>query len=121
VPLVDVTDNLFDDLISGQTFTVTEFTVGSDGQGTRVDVPKVVPGVVGSVQPASGRDLLRTPDLERVAGAITVKTTYRLKNGWLIQTRDGQTYTVRGVRDWTEFGAGFVDATCELRDLTEAT
>lgn len=121
---IDVTDLLTDPEIAGQSFTVlrSAITVGTDGQSsaTATTIP-----IIGSVQPAKSSDMQRLPDGTSQVGTIRIRTTFRLTSGgastgpdvivWPAST--GLRYVVQTSDDWTQFGAGFIDALATLADI----
>lgn len=128
MPFIDVDDLLLDPEIAGQSFTVTRSTTSASNQGlTQPGTPAVI-AALGSVQPATSNELQRMPDLERISGAITVRTPFALIAGGkdpvtgLDRTADivtwkGVQYTVESVQDYSDFGGGYVEALCSRIDL----
>lgn len=94
---------------------------GDDGRTkTRTET---FPGLVGSVQPADGTQLQRLPDGSNLQGAIAIFTRNRLTNGDRFTFIDADTvlwkghrYTVLSIKDWTNYGAGHVEAVATLAD-----
>lgn len=72
---------------------------------------------IGSVQPASGRAIMRLPEALRVAnissfwfkGTIIATAPGKYSS---ILTFKGQRYQVQTVLDWTNWGAGWCEGTC---------
>lgn len=99
--------------------------VGNDGE--TVIAQTTFPGQIGVVTPASSNDLKRMAEAERLTGAITIHTEFRLMAGGKLPdgtaaTADiivwrGRQYSIFLVDDWTEFGAGFVRATATMLSL----
>jgi hypothetical protein len=121
---IDVTDALLDpDFIDRLICERFMQTVGDDG--IAVNTPTEIP-MFGCVTTNSGDKLDRTPTGERVQGAITVHTRFRLIPGDDEHTADvlrwkGRRYTVTGVDDNSHFGRGFCAATCDLLPLRGGT
>lgn len=123
---VDVTDILSDPDVAGDAFTVIRRReiVGQNGvvtlQENRVD------GVIGSVQPTGDNSLIREEALDAGAKTIKVVSTFRLRGpsqstGEASYKPDqivwrGDTYEVRVLDDWTEYGGGMVEAECSQID-----
>lgn len=122
--LLDVTELLLDpDCVS--TFDLERRTeyVGSNGRATIAF--ERFPDLVGSIQPISGKTLELFPDLARASDQIEIYTmsrllvaTYRTAGDMIVW--QSRRYTVLAVRDFTNYGAGFVVAIAALRDLTQA-
>lgn len=121
MPLVDVTELLSDpDFV--EDFTVVRSTRTMDQHGRVVDLPGQF-STYGSVQPTSGSTLMLLPEAERIGGFITVVTMFPL-----IALSDStapdriiwhnKTYQVKMLNDWSEYGQGFVQAVCELINMT---
>ncbi len=94
-------------------------TVGSDGRSTIS--PTTFLGITGTVGPASGRELDRLPDLDLSRSTISIVTTFRLQNTSPGRLPDhviwhGDTYQVLSSSDYTAYGAGFVQAVCQMVD-----
>jgi galactose-6-phosphate isomerase len=95
-----------------------------DTNGRTVDTPASY-FTYGVIQPAKEVQLRQLPDLERIGSFISVITPFRLLalTGTTAPDEvfwDCKTYRVKIVRDWTNFGEGFVEAICELTSLTQA-
>ena len=120
----DVTDALLDpDFVDRLICERIVQTVGDDGiaRNTVTEVP-----IYGSVQPNTDAVLDRTPTGERVKGAITVHTKFRLIAGDDKHTADvlrwkGRRHIVADVDDNSHFGRGFCAATCDLLPLSGGT
>jgi hypothetical protein len=119
MPGIDVTELLTDPTFA-ETFTVIRSTKTIVAGRARL-TPKRFPGIIGVVQPAGGLDLQRLPDGSNLTGAIVIWTKYLLTNGDLSEDLsadqvdwDGHFYTVMNVKDWSRYGAGFVNAVCQL-------
>jgi galactose-6-phosphate isomerase len=123
MPFLDVSDLLSDPDLGGTTFSVIRTLSGPPVGGLAQLTPTTIPNIVGSIQPATSTELLRMPDGERVGGAVTVRCKFVLigggidPNSGLDRTADqvvfkGQQYTVQSVQDWSDYGAGYVEALC---------
>lgn len=95
-------------------------TVGSDGITVISSTSTTFCGVVTS---DSGDQLKRGADGERIAGSITIHTSFELADGGSGQTADivqwrGRRYTVSSVLDFGNFGRGFCSVGCDLIPLS---
>jgi galactose-6-phosphate isomerase len=121
MPNIDVTELLSDpDFATAFDVIRTAQAVGSTGRAT--GTPATTSGVIGVIVPLSTTELDRFPEGERLHGRVRVITTFRLSSGDAPSTADivvwkGRQWTVVQVNDYSEFGAGFMDATCEMRPL----
>jgi galactose-6-phosphate isomerase len=93
--------------------------VGSNGLAVNTQVSLPFGGVVTQV---AGSDLRRGPDGEMITGSILIVTRFRLwdgKSGYSadIVVRETRQYTVANVLNYSRFGRGFVEATCDLLPL----
>lgn len=119
MPGIDVTELLTDPTFA-ERFTVIRATKVVAFGRTKLGVERF-PGITGVVQPAGGIDLQRLPEGSNLSGAIVIWTKYILTNGELSEdlTADqiewnGHLYTVMNVKDWSQYGAGFINAVCQL-------
>lgn len=126
MPNIDVTELLSDpDFCTTLQLGVRAQSIGSNGRASSDSVWTEITAVV---QPARGRDLVRTNGSSRGSGTIIVFSTMpltvaagpggadgTLAADWL-QYRE-QTYTVTSVEDWLEYGFGFVKAIAEQDSL----
>ncbi|OYW34856.1 MAG: hypothetical protein B7Z41_00805 [Rhizobiales bacterium 12-66-7] len=124
MPLLDVSDVLSDPMFAQDAGAIVLYrstlSVGANGRGTRTTTTKVIPGVVTA---DTGDILDRTPDGQRIKGSITVHTTYALTDGDGNTDADeiqwnGRRYIVSAVNDYTTYGAGYVCATCDLKQVS---
>lgn len=124
MPFLDVSDLLSDPDIAGQAFTVTRSVVSVAADGQAVATPTTFQAT-GSVQPAKSSDLQRLPEGAYQQGALRIRTITPLISGDASRNPDvirwpavtGPRYFVQSVDDWTQFGAGFVDALVTLADV----
>lgn len=120
MPLLDVSDVLSDPMFADvlTLYRSTE-TVSGHGRGVLSTVTSTISGVVTS---ADGDVLARLPEGDRTEGSITVHTVTVLTSGQGSIGPDeldwaGQRYIVRIVNDYSRYGAGFVCATCVLKQI----
>lgn len=118
---LDVSDVLLDPdfMDTGLVCERTVQTVGTNG--IAVDTPTLTP-FSGVVTNDSGDILERIAEGERTNGSITIHTTFVLIDGAAGYTADvvqwrGRRYTVSNVADYSNFGRGFVAASCDLIPL----
>ena len=118
---LDVSDVLLDPdfMDTGLVCERTAQTVGTNG--IAVDTPTMTT-FAGVVTNDSGDILQRIAEGERTKGSITIHTTFLLNDGSTGYTADvvqwrGRRYTVSNVSDYSNFGRGFVAATCDLIPL----
>lgn len=120
MPLIDVTD-LLGDPDFAEAFSIIRIAsvVGSNGRATLAETTEAAMGVV---QPA-GSAARMGADSASVSDTIEVHTTSPLSAVTSSAAADhvlwrGKRYAVRLVNDWSQYGAGFHHAICDLRDLT---
>jgi hypothetical protein len=94
---------------------------GSNGRGSMTEAPPV--GLVGSFQSPTGRDLKRYPEGARADDWVVVYTREPLqpqRDGAPgdVVVWNGARHVVQMVKNWGNFGAGFVVADCQLEGLT---
>lgn len=94
-------------------------TVGLDGMAVNRQIPIPFGGIVTQV---AGSDLRRGPDGEVITGSILIVTRFRLLDGKSgatadIVVRETRQYTVANVLNYSRYGRGFVEATCDLLPL----
>lgn len=100
-------------LASG-TYTVTRYGAGSYVEGEHTEGTASTFDIKASVQPMSGRELMKLPEGERTQDNLVVLTAseLRTREGTAQADRlsiDGATYEVLGVEDWYSEG-GFYRA-----------
>lgn len=107
---IDVTELLTDpDFVDECTLIHRTTTVNTFGENVLTETPVVT---VGSVQPASGKTLMRLPDALRSAnvysfwikGEIVADGTSKYPD---IISFKGKRYQVQTIFDWTNWGAGY--------------
>ncbi|MDI6537171.1 head-tail adaptor [Pantoea ananatis] len=118
MPDLDVTDILFDPDFCDTTLVVKRrsMTVDDDGFGKNTVTSSPFTGVVTVDKALESR---RLEAGQVVHGAILIVTTERLTQGQTgrdadIVTYQGRDYRVSFVDPYTAYGAGFVQAHCEL-------
>lgn len=118
MPDLDVTDILFDPDFCDTTLTVTRRvrSVDDDGFGHNAHTTASFSGVVTVDKSLESR---RMEAGILISGAILIVTTERLTQGQTardadIVTYQGRDYRVTFVDPYTAYGAGFVQAHCEL-------
>ncbi len=121
MPLLDVSDVLDDpDFQTTVVLKRSGGTVGSDGRATYATTTSTIAAVVTA---ANGMNLARGADGRTSQGSITIHTRQMLYSGEdgtepdVIEWR-GNEWTVVVVNDFSEYGAGFVSATAEIRSVT---
>ncbi|CHA40187.1 head-tail adaptor [Escherichia coli] len=125
MPTLDVTDVLFDPDFCDFNLWVTRRvqTVDEDGIGSDSEVKKQFVGVVTVDRSLENR---RMQAGQVISGAILIVTTERLTQGQTgrdadIVTYQGRDYRVTFVDPYTAYGAGFVQAHCELMPFDGGT
>jgi hypothetical protein len=94
-------------------------TMGADGYAVNALTSLPFGGVVTQV---AGSDLRRGADGEMITGSILIVSRFRLRDGKSgfsadIIIRQTERYTVANVLNYSRFGQGFVEATCDLMPL----
>ena len=118
--LLDVTDVLYDPDFTSIYDLYRDATTVVDGLTVSGKVPTL--GLTGVVQPAGARSLDVLPEGERRTQSIDIWTTTRLSSGSQSTDADevvwqGSRWRVMNVLDWSNHGAGFVKATCQLMQV----
>lgn len=95
-------------------------TVGENGLAVNAQIPIRFGGVVTQV---AGSDLNRNAVGELITGSILIVTRFRLIDGKAgfsadVVKRGTRSYTVANALSYSRYGAGFVEATCELLPLS---
>jgi hypothetical protein len=121
VPSIDVTDILADTDIAGESFSVARRLETVNGYGESSTASATL-SAFGSVTPTGSNQVLRDGAYVTITNAIQVITTFKLigpeKDGGLnryqpdVVTWHGETFVVSSVQDFTNYGAGFVQADC---------
>ena len=91
--------------------------------GRAVDTTATTSGVVGVVEPDRGRTLQRMQNGEKQVDSVRIWTRFRLTAGASGARLDadkvvwnGATYTVVAIRDWSQYGQGYIEATADMLD-----
>lgn len=122
MPFLDVTNVLFNPAFLDSTLTVTRSTQTVGSNGLAVNTQTVTP-FSGVVTAGRGSSLRREGEGSRIEGDIKISTTFALQDGRAGGDADvvawtGRQYTVKDVKDYTTYGAGFVTAICVLVPLS---
>lgn len=130
---LDVTDLLFDPDVGGEPFQVIRRreAVNTYGEGANTEFNPVAGNGLasGAVYPSSRNALVREEAYSTNMKSMTVVTTFRLrgssKTGGESFQPDlvvwgGDRYIVREVRDYSRYGAGFIEADCLQIEFTGA-
>ncbi|WP_387467142.1 head-tail adaptor [Photorhabdus sp. RM323S] len=118
MPLLDVTDVLFDPDFCDTTLKYTRRTVIVDDDGFATS-EKTTKGFAGVVTVDSSLEAQIRMSGQVVSGNILIITTTRLIAGETdkagdVVTYQNRDYLVKSVDPYTAYGAGFVQAHCEL-------
>lgn len=120
--LIDVSELLVDpDFVDDFTVIRAVESVGDNGRATFSPSSSTA---IGCVQPSAPSSLRLLPETTRVEGAIDIWTKTHL------QVNDGKraadtviwnkrSYLVANTRDWSQYGEGYINATCILQDLVD--
>lgn len=129
MPLIDVTQVLLDPVVAGEAFEVVrrEEVVNAYGESvlTTIRLP-----ATGSVQPTGANSLTRLDAFQTQAKTLRVITTFRLRGASkerasgdsyqpdLVYWR-GDYFIVTELEDFTQYGAGMVQANCTSTDFVD--
>ena len=128
MPQIDVSDVLLDPVVAGEAFTVQRRieTVNNFGQST-ISV-ETFPAV-GAITPSGDNSLVRDEAYQTNAKSIQVLTAFRLRGAAKdgagnryqpdLVLWKGDSFVVRMVSDYSQYGAGFVQADCVSIDLLD--
>jgi galactose-6-phosphate isomerase len=121
MPQLDVSEILDDiDFYEGGLMCLRQRQmIGSGGLAANTQIPIPFGGVVTQV---AGSDLKRDAVGEVITGSILIVTRFRLIDGKAgfsadVVKRGTRSYTVANVLPYSKYGAGFVEATCDLLPL----
>ena len=123
---LDVSDLLLDPEIGGNAFQVIRRQQTVNGYGETV-LTQTTLDAVGAVYPTGDNRLQRQADFSTQADTITVVTRFRLrgasKSGGDAYQPDivlwnGNHYVVADINQYTNYGAGFIEAQCTATDFT---
>lgn len=131
MPEIDVTDILVDIDIADSQFTVIrrQEVVNNFGETTLVTTtyPPTLPQPIGAIYPTGDNKLQRKEDFTSQSDTITVVTQFRLRGASKsggnkfqpdIVVWNGNNYVVSNVNEFTQYGAGFIEAECTSIDFT---
>jgi hypothetical protein len=121
MPFIDVDDVLRDPDIAGTTFSVIRRaeTVNNYGETTTTDT--VIPNCIGAIFPTGDNSLVREEGYTTKSATITVVTTFFLRGASKqaganyqpdIVLWNGDHYLVSTVNDYSQYGAGMIEAEC---------
>lgn len=118
---LDVSDILLDPDFCDTRITCMRNTETVDSHGHAI-ISSSHTTFSGVVTNNNGDVLTRKAASEYTSGSINIRTTFQLQDGSAGRTADtliwgGRTYTVRNVKDFSNFGRGFVVAVCDLLPL----
>lgn len=122
--LIDVTALLVDPDFAS-VFHVERRIQYIDDHGRAIESRERFYDCSGSIQPISGKTLDLFPDLIRSSDQLEIWTTTRLsapteRTAGDIVIWQEREYTVDAVRDWSDWGAGFVVAVVSMRAFVAA-
>lgn len=119
---LDVTDILLDPDFVDDSMVCESNTQTMSSGGIATNTPQLTP-FSGVVTQGNGDIMKRQPDGSRIAGSILIITKFNLTDGLAGRDADivqwnGRRYTVSAVNNYTTYGAGFVEAVCDLIPLS---
>lgn len=125
MPFLDVTDVLLDPDFCDYTLVCTRNAQTVDADGFATNVSKDIP-FNGVVTVDRSLEAKRMAAGQSIGGAILVVTQFRLTQGKSGLDADlvlynGRHYRVTFVDPYTSYGAGFVQAHCELMEFNGGT
>lgn len=129
MPQIDLSDIVLDPFIAGEAFSVIRRQQAVDNNGIMSTVNTAVPNVRGQVTPTGDNSLVREEAFQTQSKSISVITSYRLRgaskdeNGVQWQPDlvlwKGDYYIVREIKDWSQYGAGLIEADCTSIDFVD--
>ncbi|HFI6420550.1 head-tail adaptor [Citrobacter portucalensis] len=125
MPFLDVTDVLLDPDFCDYTLVCTRNTQTVDADGFATNVSQDIP-FNGVVTVDRSLEAKRMAAGQSIGGAILVVTQFRLTQGKSgldadVVLYNGRHYRVTFVDPYTSYGAGFVQAHCELMEFNGGT
>lgn len=125
MPLLDVSDVLLDPDFVDTTLVCHRNVQTTDEDNFPVNTPTYIP-FTGVVTVDRALEAKRMAAGQNINGAILIVTSFRLTQGQPGLDADGVTYRGREYRvtfvdPYTAYGAGFVQAHCELMDFDGGT
>ena len=120
--LLDVTDLLTDPDFSS-TFDILRSTETVDQHGIASRVEQTI-SLSGVIEAGSGQTIVMLDDGTRISDSLTLWCEFPLWASFENRPADivlwkGQRYVVKSVEDWTNFGRGYVKATCEFTGINQ--
>lgn len=120
-PQLDVSDALLDPAFCDSTLQCLRRSEAVSAGGIS-QLSSETLGFAGVVVSDRGDQLNRDAAAERLTGSISIITKFRLRQAGISVTPDlvsynGRQYTVTNVNDYTSYGAGFIEAVCDLVPL----
>jgi hypothetical protein len=129
MPQIDVSDIVRDPFIAGERFTVLRRVETVSAYGQSSVAIRTYPDQIGSIVPAGDNSLVREEAYQTQAKAIQVITSFRLRGaskdqaGYRYQPDiviwKGDAFVVRSISDFSQYGAGLVQADCISIDLVD--
>lgn len=128
MPGLDVTDVLADPDVAGESFTVIRRQQSIGANGREVLTATSLPNITGSIVPTPLNSLAREEAYQSQQKSIRVVTTFRLrgasKDAGVTYQPDqvvwkGDTFVVKSLDDYSQYGAGFIVADCTSIDLVD--
>lgn len=127
MPQIDVTRLTRSPMIAGSAFQVQRRRQVVNRFGETVTRTTLLDGV-GAVYPSGDNSLVRQADYEVQANTITVVTTFRLQGAAAVGSTNylpdlviwnGNPYLVSTVNDFSQYGAGFIEAECSSQSMVD--
>jgi galactose-6-phosphate isomerase len=121
MPRLDVSRVLLDPKFCDGTLRCERYTTSTNAQGRAV-TSQTLMNFAGVVTSDSGERLQRGSVGEHASDNITVITRFKLRDAGPNVTADivqwnGSRFTVVSVNDYSTYGVGFIEATCEMVPL----
>ena len=125
MPMLDVTEVLFDPDFMDTTLVCHRQVQTVDGDNFPINTPQDIP-FSGVVTVDRSLQAQRMAAGQNIGGAILIVTTFRLTQGQPgldadTVTYNGREYRVTFVDPYVSYGAGFVQAHCELLEFYGGT
>lgn len=122
MPRLDVSRVLFDPRFCDTTLQCERYAASVDTNGRGTNIQTLI-GFSGVVTSDKGERLQRDSVGEHVVDTILIITRFKLRNAGIGATADivrwdGLRYTVTQVNNYSTYGRGFVEATCEIIPLS---
>ena len=122
MPFLDVSDILSDPDVVDTTLVCRRNRQGRDDDGFSTDIPAEDIPFSGVVTVDRSLEARRMEAGQTIGGAILIVTRFRLTQGNEdydadVVTYQGRRYRVTFVDPYTAYGAGFIQAHCELVDF----